>query len=205
MLYFIKSLILALVLLGCSTSTFSLSNGDTSVSLLPLHSNDKGYKYLSTRVITSTQEYSSFLAAIDAQSGWDHKVAFGITMGKAKIDFKKENLIVYRYRSVNKAYAKTVSIKEGNAKIAIEESTIKIGAMPQAFFYKVSKKIKKLTFKSKQRVDTVKNSKNSSVIPRECIAWFDGCNHCIRSNIGKTMCTKRHCKKKGEFRCVKWK
>jgi len=159
---------------------------------------------MSTRVITSPKEYSAFLSTIDAQSGWEHKAAFGIAIGKSKIDFQKENLLVYRYRSALKADSKILSSKEGNVTVQIGESTVKIGAVAQAFFYKISKKIKKITFRSKQRIDTVKNSKNSKTVPKECIAWFDGCNHCIRSATGRALCTKRYCRQKTAFRCVKW-
>jgi len=194
----------SLVLLGCSTPNLNFFSPHTTLSALSLLHLDRGYTHLSTRVITTYKEYKGFLSSIDAQGGWDHKVAFGITIGKSKIDFQKENLIVYRYRSAFEADAKILSSKEGNVTVGIEESHTKIGAIAQVFFYKVSKKIKKITFKSKQRIDTIKNTHNTSIIPKECIAWFDGCNHCIRSATGRAICTKRYCKKKTAFRCVKW-
>jgi len=191
-------------LLGCSTPNLHFFDSSAAIQQLPLPTLDHGYTHLTTRVITSSKEYKGFLSVIDAQSKWDHKVAFGITIGKAKINFQKENLLIFRYRSAWKAVPTMLSSKDSNVTVGIEESSEKIGAVAQVFFYKVSKKIKKITFKSKQRIITVKNQKNTLAVPKECIAWFDGCNHCIRSATGRAMCTKRYCKKKTAFRCVKW-
>jgi hypothetical protein len=200
----IMAMFFSFFLLGCSTPNLNFFDSSTTIIQLPLPTLDNGYTHLTTRVITSSKEYKGFLSAIDTQSNWDHKVAFGMTIGKAKINFQQENLLIFRYRSAWKAVPKILSSKDANVTVGIEESSEKIGAVAQAFFYKVSKKIKKITFKSKQRIVIVNNKRNTLAIPKECIAWFDGCNHCIRSATGRAMCTKRYCKKKAAFRCVKW-
>ncbi len=208
MQYLLKFLLASLLLSGCSTSTLDFFKSTQGIRTLTLPSIDRGYRHLQTRVITSSDEYTAFLHAIDAQENWDHKVAFGMTIAKAQIDFTKENLLIYRHMvsSFSKAVVpKILSIKENHAVILLEEQGAKsTGTLYQAFFYTVSKKITQVTFKSKQRVVTVKNSKQTLVIPKECIAWFDGCNHCIRAATGRALCTKRYCKKRGEFCCVKW-
>jgi hypothetical protein len=209
MQHLVKLIALSFILLGCSAPSLDFFKSNRSLSALSLPSIDHGYVNLKTRVISSNPEYKAFLNAIDSQSGWDHKVAFGMNIAKAHVNFKKENLLIYRH-TVNKAskalVSKIISTKEKNVTVTLEESGSKTtDTLYQAFFYTVAKSVKRVTFKSKQRVVTVKNSKNKTVIPKECVAWFDGCNHCIRSTTGRALCTKRYCKQKGAFRCVKWK
>jgi len=207
MSYMIKIVFFTLILVGCSMPPINLFKGSSTLSLLSLPSVDNGYVNLKTRVITTQKEYKAFLTAIDMQRYWEHKVAFGMKVAKAHIDFRKENLLIYRHRSRGSkaASVKTASTKENNVTVEITELSKTLPSRTaQAFFYKVSKKIPKVRFRSKQRVVTVKNTKSSATVPKECIAWYDGCNHCIRSTTGKALCTKRYCKKKDPFRCVKW-
>ena len=203
----IKIVFFVLILVGCSVPPINLFKGGSPLSLLSLPTADSGYSNLKTRVITTDKEYKAFLSAIDTQRYWEHKVAFGMKVAKAHIDFRKENLLIYRHRSRGSkaASVKTVSHNENNVTVEVTESNETLPARAaQAFFYKVSKKIPKVRFQSKQRVVTVKNTKSSSTVPKECIAWFDGCNHCIRSSHGKPLCSKRYCKEKKPFRCIKW-
>ncbi len=209
MLQTIKILSFSLALLGCSVPSINLFKGSGTIVQLAVPSADSGYTNLQTRVISSQQEYKAFLAAIDTQKGWEHKIEFGMMIAKAHLDFRQENLLIYRHPSVRGAKrvrAKIVANSDSNATIRVEEGSV---ALPprsaQAFFYKVSKKIPKVIIKSKRRVLTIKNStKHRTVVPQECIAWFDGCNHCIRSDKGRALCTKRYCRKKDPFRCIKW-
>ena len=201
--------VLTLMLSGCSVSmpSINLFKGSHVLSPLLLPAADSGYSNLETRVITTEKEYKSFLSAIDTQRYWEHKVAFGMKVAKAHIDFRKENLLIYRYRggAAKAAIAKIVAVGDTNATIQITDSGKALSSSEaQAFFYKVSKKILEVRFQSKQRVVTVKNTKSAAVVPKECIAWFDGCNHCIRSSRGRPLCTKRYCKEKKPFRCIRW-
>ena len=209
MRYRIIIAILALVLAGCNVPvpSISLFKGNHALSQLSLPVADSGYSNLKTRVITTEKEYKAFLSAIDTQRYWEHKVAFGMKIAKAHIDFREENLLIYRYRgSTAKApTAKIATVADTNATIQITASDKALSSSAaEAFFYKVSKKILKVRFQSKQRVVTVKNAKSGVAVPKECIAWFDGCNHCIRSGHGKPLCTKRYCKEKRPFRCIRW-
>ena len=205
----IKAIILSLLLAGCNVPLPSLDlfKGGSTLSPLSLPSVDSGYANLQTRVITTEKEYRAFLSAIDTQKHWEHKVAFGMKVAKAHVDFRRENLLIYRHHGSGSKVvkAKIASAGDTNATVQIIASEKPLLARTaQAFFYRVSKKILTVRFQSKQQVVTVKNTQSSSVVPRECIAWFDGCNHCIRSSTGRALCTKRYCKKKGAFRCVKW-
>lgn len=205
----LKIIFLVWLLVGCNIPVPHLfSGGSGAVKRLSLPSVDRGYVHLKTRVITTDKEYAAFLSAIDTERSWEHKVAFGIKIAKESIDFRKQNLMIYRHpmsSNPKKLIAKAIRVDEANATVHLAESNESISsAAAQAFFYKVSKKLNKVIFKSKQNVVTVKNVQDTSVVPKECIAWFDGCNHCIRANTGKRMCTKRYCKKKDVFRCVKW-
>jgi len=208
-MYILKIIALSFLMLGCSTSSLNLFKTHTSLSLLSLPTMDHGYRNLTTRVISSVQEYKAFLSSIDAQRNWEHKAAFKGKIAGIKIDFGKENLLIYRYRSKVAARAvisQSTSSTDKTPVVILEElgSTV-TERLDQVFFYTVAKEIKKITFKSKQGVVTVKNSRSRTVVPKTCIAWFDGCNHCIRSASGHAICTKRYCKQKAAFRCVKWK
>ncbi len=203
----IKLFSMALLLTGCSVPSLSLFSGSGTITSLSLPSVDSGYSNLKTRVITSQKEYRAFLSSIDRQKYWEHKIAFGMKIAKESINFRTQNLLIYRYHGTEgkAVQAKVVSAGDQNVtvQLTVSEKTLPRSAA-QAFFYKVSKKLPKVIFKSRQRIDVVKNSRQKTVIPKECIAWFDGCNHCIRSSMGRALCTKRYCKKKDAFRCVKW-
>jgi len=202
------SVAIVLLLSGCSTPTLHLPGSTQKIRQLPLPTVDRGYRHLKTRVITSNEEYQAFLHAVEKQEGWERKVAFGMKVAKAKVDFSHEHLLIYRH-TVRKGerllQIKQHSVQEHNATVILEAAKTAVPAQTaQAFFYAVDQKIKRVIFKSPTSRVTVKNSKNSTVAPQECIAWFDGCNHCIRTASGRSLCTKRHCKQKGKFRCVKW-
>ena len=209
MWYRVTISLLAMMLMGCNVPmpSINLFKGGHTLSQLSLPVVDSGYSNLKTRVITTEKEYKAFLTAIDSQHYWEHKVAFGMKIAKAHIDFQTENLLIYWHRgtTAKAVAAKIVTVDDTNATIEIITSDKAIPATAaQAFFYKVSKKILKVRFQSEQQVITVKNAKNGAMIPKECIAWFDGCNHCIRSSHGKSLCTKRYCKEKKPFRCIRW-
>ena len=206
-----KTLLTGMLLLlftSCSTPTLDFLKQSGALTQLPLPSVERGYSHLTTRVITSDVEYKAFLKAIDLQAGWEHKVEFGIAIAKINIEFNRENLLIYRFRPGISSLPVTshiVSTTETNATVLLTEGQKKaVVKTAQAFFYKVAKSIKKVTFKNNKRIVTVSNNKGHTSVPKECIAWFDGCNHCIRSATGQTLCTKRYCRKKAAFRCVKW-
>jgi len=203
-----------LLFIGCSVPSLDFLPGGSTISPLSLPVSDHGYRHLHTSVITTQKDFQSLLNTIDAQEGWDHKVAFGIKIGKASINFRKQNLLIYRYTSTSSAFtadSKIRASKETNTTVWIEEKP-STGTNPtaHAFFYTVSKSVKKVHFQSIGGEEAVENIQSKvaapppSAIPKKCIAWFDGCNHCIRSSTGKPLCTKRHCKQKGDYRCMKW-
>ncbi len=199
---------LLFVFAGCNVPMPISFGSSSSIKQLKLPTFDSGYANLQTRVIETKQEYKAFLSDIDSQSGWDKKVAFGINIGKQQVDFSRNNLMIYRHYTASPSVVgtKLISSDEKNATIEIiKKSDSSKGGKYHAFFYEVSKKIKQVTFKGSKKVVTVQNSRNKSAVPKECIAWFDGCNHCIRSADGRSLCTKRYCKTKGEFKCIKWK
>jgi len=208
MLNAIKIVLLSWLLMGCNMPPIDLfKGGSDTLSLLTLPAMDSGYANLQTRVIVSKDEYKAFLDAVDAQGHWEHKVAFGMKIAKESISFRTHNLLLYKYQDPKgiTVQANILHSDENNATVKISKTEKSLPAhAPQMFFLKVSKKIAKVTFVSPLNRITIENSQNKSIIPKECIAWFDGCNHCIRSNTGKALCTKRYCKKKGSFRCMKW-
>lgn len=193
---------------GCSVPSINLFKS-SMISQIPVLPADSGYANLHTRVISSKQEYKAFLGAIDTQKHWEHKLAFAMQIAKNPIDFEKENLLIYRHSSQHAdkiLSSRLATASDTGVVIELDERNSTLPSQRvQLFLYKVSKKLPKAIFKSKKRTVTVKNSsRQGSVVPRECIAWFDGCNHCIRSNKGQALCTKRYCKKKDPFRCIKW-
>jgi len=203
---FFVSIIFSYILLGCSVPSFGIGSNTTFARIL-LPALDSGYRNLHTRVIISKREYQAFLGSVERQREWDKKVQFAVKLEKANINFREENLLIYRYHTVDSKIhqSKITAAKDHNITVRLTETKQNIPTgKAQVFFYKVSKKIPSIQFRGKQSVVVIKNKHQASAAPRECIAWFDGCNHCIRSGLGKPLCTKRYCSKKGAFRCVKW-
>lgn len=209
MLRIAKVFSLTLIFFGCSVTPINFFKSNGAIIQLSTPFSDSGYINMETRVIGSKKEYKAFLSSIETQKYWEHKIEFGMKIAKADIDFQKENLLIYRHpiiQGAKRIRTKIAKKTDRNATILIEEeSRVLPSGEAQAFFYKISKKISTVIFKSNKQEIIVKNSTSyRSAIPKECIAWFDGCNHCIRGSNGQALCTKRYCKNKDPFRCIKW-
>ena len=194
-----KAIFFIVIFSACSNINLKLPWNSSSdlVSRISAPIKDSSYLRLSNRVITSQNEYNAFISRT------------AVKIKEANINFGKSNLIVYRHMENSGSTLikpKPPVVSDTNATITIERIVAKVGTADMVFyglFYKVDKKIKRITFRSSQGDIVILNAKDSS-IPRECIAWFDGCNHCMRGTNGRVMCTKKYCKNKGDFRCVKW-
>ena len=194
-----KTIFFIIIFSACSNIDLKqpCSSPSDLVSRVSAPMKDSSYLKLSNRVITSQDEYNAFISRT------------AVKIKETNINFGKSNLIVYRHMENSGSTLikpKPPVINDRNATINIERIVAKAGTADMVFyglFYKVDKKIKRITFRSSQGDIVILNTKDSS-IPPECIAWFDGCNHCMRGSDGRAMCTKKYCKNKGEFRCIKW-
>jgi len=185
-----------------------------TISQIAIPVRENGYSHFETQVLSSQKALSSFLKELKLQNGWNQRENFLESLEIAKIDFTKENLLLYR---ITKSSASTVLAVEkpiGNKKhilIKIGRDKPKIGTTDMAYYtlaYKISKTVDDVTFDNGIKKTVVKNPIKKMIInvPKNCIEWFDGCNNCGRvGEEGVPVCTERECYIRGKFKCTKYK
>lgn len=57
-----------------------------------------------------------------------------------------------------------------------------------------------LFFKNKPKINTPE-----SAIPKNCVAWFDGCNNCSVKNGKLEACTLMYCETPTTPKCIEYK
>ena len=58
-----------------------------------------------------------------------------------------------------------------------------------------------------ESTSSVPTTKVAPRIPENCLAWYDGCNNCAKSEDGQVICTMNACpiSRLEDFKCIKWK
>ena len=77
-----------------------------------------------------------------------------------------------------------------------------------ALAYKIKKSVIDITFDNDVKKEIILNNNiqlsSDGKVPRECLAWYDGCNDCGRRGK-EVVCTERYCVHHDKFRCTKWR
>jgi len=135
---------------------------------VPVNFRDKGYRNLETKVITKKEELDKFTKEIKPQKGWSKKDNFLEIIEKSKIDFSRNNLLIYIFKESNYKTVTAVDVPTSEnvnivVKIGVED--IK-GKKPKkekiinyALIYKVRKSVKSVIFDNGERKVSIDNKK----------------------------------------------
>jgi len=178
----------------------------------------QGYSFVNigTKVIETQKEYDLFLSEIKKGKDWGAKVQeFVNALSTHTIDFTKDNLVIYQVVDGLAPTKLTVSqplVKNGHATIKIEKEKPAIGLTVMSYHllsYQVSKKILDINFLNGNKKDIILNKSEKYDKHNtfdSCLAWYDGCNFCGRSDVNEApICTMMACYKPGKITCTKWK
>lgn len=206
---------------ACSQDTILLNSIEKTpkveikkISKITIPVREQGYSHFQTTLLTSQIELNKFIKKIKLQKSWNKKENFLESLSLKKINFNNSNLLLYRITEASGSTVLLVDPPTGNNKhieIVIGKNKPQVGTNHMAYYalaYRVSKSVIDVTFKHGTKKDVIKNSASttSSIIPKECLEWSDGCNSCGRvGGEGTPVCTEVFCDKPTKFNCTKWK
>lgn len=181
----------------------------TMIENIEIPFREHGYSQHSSKVLSSQEELDSFLTQVGNDESWNNKTDFLAKLQDTPIDFSLHNLLFYRITEPSGSIKvvvenNTIAINNNEVTITIERTVPDVGTADMAYYavaYKVAKSIESITFKDNQQKIIIDNKKSDMIIPKNCKAWFDGCNYCSQDS-----CTKMNCivYRPQEFKCTKW-
>ena len=207
-------LALGILFVSCSSDTQKVTKEVPSVTLIKpitIPFREHAYAGYPSKVLTTQAELDTFLRKVSNDSSWNKKTSFLAKIKNENIDFKSDNLVFYRMTEGSGSVKVSVKnddmrLANNEVRIVIERNVPEVGTSDMAYYaiaYRVSKSLKNIIFEDGMQSVIVKNQKSNMVVPENCEAWFDGCNHCTKGGG----CTRMACivYRPEDFRCKKWK
>jgi len=222
---FLTSFIL-LVLTACfSTSSILIPEkkepielSESTILQIPIPVREHGYSNFDTQVLSSQDQFESFIAKVNKQKSWNQKKNFIDSLTLQPIDFKTHNLLLYRMTEKSGSTVLSVDAPKGDKKqitITIGRDKPDVGTADIAYYalaYSLAKNVQEIIFDNGLKKHSIRNkslklnAKEQSDVPEACLEWYDGCNNCGRvGNAEDVVCTERYCVHKDKFKCTKWK
>jgi len=215
---------LAILFVSCASDSKNTNNTvkvttKKSIKNIPIPFREIGYSQHASQVIVSQKAFDTFITQIGNGDNWNKKTEVLEALQNANIDFKKNNLLFYRITRGSGSIHLDVDnsniiLNNNDITINIKESTPSVGTTDMAYYalaYEVNKTIETITFDNKKQKVIVENKESDMVVPKNCKAWFDGCNSC--GKIGENSdaevvasCTAMACLvyRPQDFRCTAW-
>ena len=217
---FIKILLISfaitIIIAGCNdSSTNTECDGKITdhIQKIEIPFRESGYSQFPSIIINSKASLDSFLAETTDQSNWNQRTEFLEGIQDANIDFEKWNLLLYRITessgSVQLSVGEDISIDANKITIPIKRVVPEIGTTDLAYYalaYQISKSIEEIIFDDQKQKVEIENQATDMIIPKNCKAWFDGCNSCGRVAGGEIECTEMDCvvSHPEDFICTAW-
>jgi len=175
---------------------------------------ENGYSQHPSKVLVSQKELDKFLTQVGNDENWNNKTDFLAKLQDTPINFKLYNLLFYRITEGSGSVKlvvqnDSIAISHNEATVYIERTVPSGGTADMAYYalvYKVHKDIETITFEEAQQKVVIENKRSDMVVPKNCKAWFDGCNYCSKTKDGEGACTEMACiaYRPQDFRCTKW-
>ncbi len=133
------------------------------IKKIPIPIQEKGYQNLNTEVFTNQNKLNLLLNNIKNQKGWNRKKNFLNILNTLKIDFEKENLLLYKTTEIEGTVLQSVDLPmELNRHISIhigKNPSVKMTSAEAdyAFAYIIDKKIIDIRFNIEDKNITIKN------------------------------------------------
>jgi len=206
---------LAILFVSCASDSKNTNNTvkmQKSIKNITLPFREIGYSQHSSQVIVSKKVFDDFITQIGNGDNWNKKTEVLEALQNANIDFKKNNLIFYRITRGSGSIKLDVDnsniiLNNNDITINIKESLPSVGTDDMAYYalaYEVNKTIETITFDNKKQKVIVENKGSDMIVPKNCTAWFDGCNNCQKVTGNRTICTARACLvyRPQDFKCT---
>ena len=203
---------LALIFISCSTDTQKLTTKSaTAETIKPIEIpfREHGYANFPSKLITTQTQLDAFVTKIGNDANWNSKTDFLEKVQNENIDFKKYNLLLYRMTEGSGSIKinvdnRAITLNNDEVTIKIERVVPEVGTSDMAYYtlaYRLSKEVKKVIFDDGTQEVIIENKQSDMVVPKNCKAWFNGCNNCFRGG-----CTQEYCLvyRPEDFRCTKW-
>jgi hypothetical protein len=214
-------LLLSTFFIACNSNTTPKKNiikGPTppmSVEKIDIPFRDFGYTYFSSTLIDSQTSLDEFLLKTMAKDNWRGKTLFLKKLQKHTINFEAYNLLFYKITEgsgsikLTPKAPKTKTTTEHHVTVMIDRVSPKYHTYDMAYYglaYKIGKNIADITFDNGKQKVVIENKASSMIVPKNCKAWFDGCNDCAVIEDGMKACDLRACyvDKPEDFRCTEW-
>ena len=189
---------------------------EDTIVRIPIPFKESGYSHITTKLYTSQKDFTTFLEKVKQQRYWQEraKTNFISSLKINPIDFTKYNLLIYTIKENSGSTKLTIDPPKGDnahVEIDINRETKEIGTADMAYYalaYKIKKSVIDITFDNGIKKEIILNNNiqlgSDGKVPKECLAWYDGCNNCSR--MGKdVVCTERYCVHHDKFKCTKWR
>ena len=213
----LTALILSMFFTACSSDSADKKDPAPSEKIAPIAIPflEHGYNQHPSKLINSQKELDTFLTKVGNEEGWNKKTEFLEKLQNLTMNFKTHNLLFYRMTETSTSNQLNVrndaiSISENDISITIERTVPQVGDTAMAYYalaYKVAKEIQTITFEDGKQKVVIENKKSDMIVPKNCEAWFDGCNECSRNNSHENItCTEMACLvyRPQEFKCTRW-
>jgi len=209
---------LAILFVSCASDSKNTNNTvatQKSIKNIHIPFREIGYSQHASQVIVSKKAFDTFITQIGNGDNWNKKTEVLEALQNANIDFKKNNLLFYRITRGSGS----IHLDVDNSNIILNNNDITINikvTAPErqsadmayyALAYEVNKTIETITFDNKKQKVIVENKESDMIVPKNCKAWFDGCNSCHKiGENNNAACTKRACLvyRPQDFRCTAW-
>lgn len=204
---------LGILFISCSSNSPDIKEETPTVTVIKpieIPFREHGYSEFPSKLITTQESLDTFLAQVGNVNAWNSKTDFLEKIQNENIDFTKYNLLFYRITETSGSV--TVDVKNDAMRlvnneviITIAKSEPSMGTTDMAYYavaYRVSKSLKSVVFDDGKQKVVIGNEKSDMIVPKNCQAWSDGCNNCLRGGG----CTKRACLvyRPQNFKCTKW-
>ena len=187
-----------------------------TIARLPIPFRANGYSKIKTKLYTTKSDFTTFINKVETEKFWnkEEKKNFIDSLQINPIDFTKYNLLIYTMKESSGSTKLTIDPPKGDnahIEIAINRETKEASTTDMAYYalaYKVKKSVIDITFDNGVKKEIILNNNiqlgSDGKVPKECLAWYDGCNECSRKG-NDVVCTERYCVHHDKFKCTKWR
>lgn len=212
-------IIIGTIFISCSSDSEKDTTTKTPTAIniknITIPFQEYGYSQQPSKLISSQTEFDKFITQIGNGDSWSQKTEVLTKLQDENIDFKTHNLLFYRMTEGSSAIKLVVqhdkmTINNNQINIPIERTIPEIGTADMAYYalaYAVNKNIETITFDGNIQKVIIENKTSDMIVPKNCMAWNDGCNDCGRIGNGDSVaCTEIACLvyRPQDFRCTKW-
>lgn len=168
------------------------------------------HSFINITVLSSIEEQSTFVAELANLGETSDNTGHLEPLLNAEVDYANYNVLLF-----------PITQNSGSIELDVQDPTISdqtltvqvIRYLPQggttdmayyALAYQINKNIDQINVWLGDDMSVIENRPGTDIIPKNCSAWFDGCNECSRGPEGLTTCTQKACLSYSQIKCRQW-